>query len=134
MGQYSVAVRNAKLDAFQSTVGSSAILKFYSGTIPASCSVAASGTVLATLNLPSSWMSAASNGTKAMSGTWEDSSCDATGTISYARIFDSTSTTCHWQGTVTITGGGGDLTVDNLSVNTGQDIVVNSFTVTAGNA
>ncbi len=33
-----------------------------------------SGTVLATINLPSDWMAAASGGVKSMSGTWTDSS------------------------------------------------------------
>jgi hypothetical protein len=38
------------------------------------------------------------------------------------------------QGTVTATGGGGDMTVDNVSFAAAQAFTVTSFTLTAGNA
>ncbi len=90
--------------------------------------------MLATLNLPSDWMAAASGGTKAKSGTWEDTSADATGTAAHFRLYASDGTTCHAQGTVTATGGGGDMTVDNVSFASGQSFTVTGFTLTAGNA
>lgn len=132
--QYGTSVRNARLDTVESTIGTSAILKIRSGAAPANCAAADSGTVLSTVNLPSDWMAAASGGTKAKSGTWEDTSADATGTAAHFRIYDSGGSTCHIQGTVTITGGGGDMTVDNTSFASGQDFVVTGFTLTAGNA
>ena len=58
----------------------------------------------------------------------------AAGTAGYFRIKDSTNTTCHMQGTVTLTGGGGDMTMDNTNIASGQSITVNSFNLTAGNA
>lgn len=131
--QYSVTVRNAKLDAVETAIGTSPTLEIKSGAAPASCATANSGTVLATLSLPSDWMAAASSGTKAKAGTWEDTSADATGTAGHFRIFSSGGT-CHMQGTVTITGGGGDMTVDNTSFASGQAFTVTSFTLTAGNA
>ncbi|MCB4862543.1 hypothetical protein K7W03_23410 [Sphingobium sp. PNB] len=132
--QYSVAVRNARLDAIESTTGTSAILKIRSGAAPATCATADSGTVLATVNLPSDWMSAASAGVKSMLGTWSDSSADATGTAAHFRIYDSAGTTCHMQGTVTVTGGGGDMQVDSVSFTAGQQFDVTSFSITAGQA
>lgn len=132
--QYSVAVRNAKLDAVESTIGTSAVLKIRSGAAPANVATADSGTVLATLTLPSDWMAAASSGTKAKSGTWEDTSADASGTAAHFRIYASDGTTAHMQGTVTATGGGGDLTVDSTSFTSGQAFSVSGFTLTAGNA
>lgn len=132
--QYSVAVRNARLDVVESTIGASAVLKIRTGAAPASCATADSGTALATLNLPSDWMAAASGGTKAKSGTWEDTSADATGTAAHFRLYASDGTTCHAQGTVTATGGGGDMTVDNVSFASGQAFTVTGFTLTAGNA
>lgn len=131
--QYSVAVRNARLDAVESTIGVSAVLKIRTGAAPANCAAADSGTVLATVSLPSDWMANASSGAKAKSGTWEDTSADATGTAAHFRIYDSTGTTCGVQGTVTATGGGGDMTVDNVSFATAQDFIVSSFSLTAGN-
>lgn len=132
--QLSTAVRNARLDAIETAVGTSAVLKIRTGAAPADCATADSGTVLATCSLPSDWMAAASGGSKAKSGTWEDSSADATGTAAHFRLYASDGTTCHAQGTVTITGGGGDLTVDNTSFATGQAFTVTSFSITDGNA
>jgi hypothetical protein len=132
--QYSTAVRNAKLDAVETTIGVSAVLKIRTGAAPANCAAADSGTVVATANLPSDWMAAASAGSKAMSGTWQDTSADNTGTAAHFRIYDSTGTTCHMQGTVTAGGGGGDMTVDNTSFAAGQQFTVTGFTLTAGNA
>jgi hypothetical protein len=112
--QLSAAVRNAMLDAIETTIGTSAVLKIRTGAAPASVATADSGTVLATLTLPSDWMAGASSGSKAKSGTWEDASADAAGTAAHYRIYASDGTTAHLQGTVTATGGGGDLTVDNV--------------------
>lgn len=132
--QYSVAVRNARLDAVESTIGTSAILEIRTGAPPANCAAADSGTLLASCQLPSDWMAAASSGTKAKSGTWEDTSANNTGTAAHFRIKDSGGTTCGAQGTVTATGGGGDMTVDNTSFASGQAFTVTGFTLTAGNA
>jgi hypothetical protein len=131
--QYSVGVRNARLDVVESTVGTSAILRIRTGAAPADCATADSGTVLAELTLPSDWMAAASGGTKAKSGTWQDTSANATGTAAHFRVYDSGGTSCHIQGTVTATGGGGDLQVDNVSFAAGQSFSVTSFVLTAGN-
>lgn len=132
--QLSTTVRNARLDAIETTISTSPILKIRTGTAPATCATADSGTVLATITLPSDWMAAASSGSKSKSGTWQDSSADATGTAAHFRIYDSGGTTCHIQGTVTATGGGGDLTVDNTSFASGQSFTINSFTLTDANA
>jgi hypothetical protein len=132
--QLSVALRNAGLDAYETATGASAILRIRSGSSPADCATADSGTVLATLNLPSDWMANASSGSKAKSGTWEDTSADATGTAGHFRIYASDGTTCVMQGTITATGGGGDMTLDNTSIASGQQVTITSFTITAGNA
>lgn len=132
--QFSVSVRNARLDSIESTVGTAPILTIRTGAAPSTCATANSGTVLATLTLPSDWMSNASSGAKAMTGTWQDTAADNTGTAAHYRIHDSTGTTCHLQGTVTATGSGGDMTLDNTSIATGQQINVTSFTITDGNA
>ena len=131
---YSAAVRNAKLDAVESTIGTSPILKIRTGAPPATVATASSGTVLATVTLPSDWMAAASAGAKAKSGTWEDTSADNTGTAGHFEILASDGTTVHMRGTVTATGGGGDMEVNNTSFASGQDFVVNTFTLTSGNA
>jgi hypothetical protein len=132
--QLSTTVRNARLDAIETAISTSAVLKIRTGAAPTDCATADSGTVLATLNLPSDWLAAASNGSKAKSGTWEDASADATGTAAHFRIYASDGTTCHIQGTVTATGGGGDLTLDNTSIALAQVVTITSFSLTDGNA
>ena len=132
--QLSTTARNARLDAIETTIGTAPILTIRTGTAPADCATANSGTVLATLTLPSDWMANASSGSKAKSGTWQDASADNAGTAAHFRIHDSTGTTCHLQGTVTATGGGGDLTLDNTSIAAGQTVTITSFTLTDGNA
>lgn len=134
--QFSTGVRNALLDSIESTTGTSAVLKIFSGTAPANCATADTGTTLVTMTLPSDWMNAASGGTKTILGTWQDTSADNTGTAGYFRIYPSTPTTTNAtvQGTVTATGGGGDMTLDNTSITATQQVTVTTFTLTAPGA
>jgi len=131
--QLGISARNARLDAIETAVGASPLLKIMTGAMPADCATATSGTVLVTMTLPSDWMSAASAGSKAKLGTWQDTSADATGTAGYFRIFDNAGSVCHIQGTVTLTAGGGDMTLDNTSIATGQSVTIATFTLTDAN-
>jgi hypothetical protein len=130
--QLSEAVRNARLDAIETTIGTSAVLKIRTGAAPADVATADSGTVLATLSLPSDWLAAASAGAKAKSGTWEDTSADNTGTAAHFRIYASNGTTQHMQGTVGTSGT--DMVVDSVSFTSGQAFTITAFSLTDGNA
>ena len=132
--QFSTTARNAWLDAIETAIGTSAILRIRTGSAPATCATADSGTVLVTANLPSDWLAAASGGSKVLAGTWQDTSADATGTAGHFRIYDSSGSTCHIQGTVTASGGGGDMTIDNVSISSGQQVNITAFTLNAGGA
>lgn len=136
--QMDVATRNARLNTIESTNGTSCSLRIYSGSQPANCATANSGTLLVHIDLPSDWMAAASSGSKAISGTWQDTSANGTGTAGHFRVYSSQATmdetTCFMQGSVTATGGGGDMTLDNTSINTGQQVTITTFTLTDGNA
>lgn len=131
--QLSTTVRNARLDVIESTIGASAVLKIRSGAAPANVGSADSGTVLATISLPSDWMAAAASGQKVLSGTWSDSSADAAGTAGHFRIYASDGTTAHVQGTITATGGGGDMTLDNTVFAAAQQFTVTGFTLNEAN-
>lgn len=128
--QFSVAVRNAMLDVIESTIGTAPTLEIRTGSAPADCAAADSGTVLATLTLPSDWMASASGGVKALSGTWQDTSADATGTAAHFRI--KAGSTCHAQGTVGTSGT--DMVVDSASFTAGQSFSITTFSLTAPNA
>ena len=127
---YSTTIANARLDAVESTVGTAPTLRIRTGAPPTLADSASTGTVLATMTLPSDWMAAASARSKAKSGTWEDTSADASGTAGHFEIVGSGGTL---RGTVTATGGGGDMTVDNVSFAAGQAVTVTAFTLNAAN-
>jgi len=128
--QYSVTVNNARLDAIETAVGTSPKLRGYTGSMPANCATAASGSLLFEMTLPSDWMAAASSGVKAKSGTWSDTA-DATGTVGYCRIVDSAGTTTHIQGDAGM--GSGTFNFVNTSIATGQVVTCDSFSLTAAN-
>lgn len=136
---YSTAVRIAMLDSIEAAMGAGPKLKFYTGSKPALCSDAATGTVVAILVMTGDFMSdasAASNVvTKAKNpaSTWSSTALNRN-TIDYYRIYNNADTVCHEQGTVTLTGSGGDIQLDNTTVATGQTITVTSKVITAGNA
>lgn len=96
--QFSTTMRNSMAAIFESTLGTTPLLRIRTGAQPANCAAARSGTTLVSMTLPSDFMGSASNGTVSKSGTWEDSSADAGGDPGHFELMDSTGTTCHAQG------------------------------------
>jgi hypothetical protein len=131
--QASVTVRNAILDAIETAIGTQPFIDLRTGAQPADCATADGGTELSHTQLPSDWMAAASGGTKAKAGTWSGTGA-ADGTAGHFRVKESTDTNCHLQGSVTATGGGGQMELDNVVIASGQGITFNTFTLTAPNA
>ena len=132
--QFSVAVRNGELDSIQVTIGLGAILMIRSGPVPANCAAPDAGAVLATLALPIVWMLPAVAGSKAYNPIWQDLLADATGIAGHFRMYDNGLVACHMQGTVTLTGFGGDMTVDNTNFALNQPFTITAFTINCGNA
>jgi hypothetical protein len=130
--QFSTAARNAAADAIEATIGPAPVLEIRTSAPPASCAAADTGAVLATLNLPTDWLAAASAGAKALAGTWQDVSADAAGTAGHFRIKQGA--TCHIQGTITATGGGGDMTMATTSLSVGLEVNITAFAITVGGA
>jgi len=131
--QLSVSARNGRLDSIEASIGTSAILKIKTGAQPSDCASADTGTVLATLNLPSDYFSAASSGEMEKTGTWEDASADDTGTAAHFRLYASDGTTCHLQGSISVISGGGDMELGDISLTAGQAVLITTFTLTDGN-
>jgi hypothetical protein len=125
--QFSDSAVHGALDAIETAIGTDAILRIRTGTVPATCATADSGTVLAEMTLPSDWLAAASGRAKTKSGTWQDTSANATGTAGHFRIYNSAGTVCHIQGTCGQ--GTGDLQLDNTSIATGQSVTITAFTL-----
>lgn len=135
--QFSVPVRNAMLDAIETAVGTAPVIELRTGALPVDCAAVSTGNLLSRDAIPSDWMAAASGGTKAKAGTWTLTGAAniSTQNIGHFRMFQAGSPdVCVAQGDVTVTGGGGALTVDNLSLAALQVVTVNTFQLTAGNA
>lgn len=130
--QYSDAVRDGWNNAYETGIGTAPVLELRTGAQPANCAAADSGTLLASLTLPSDWQGASSGGVSTKLGTWSGTAV-AAGTAAHYRL-KSSGGTCHEQGSVTITGGGGDLTLDNPSIANGQAVVIATWTRTAPGA
>jgi hypothetical protein len=123
------ALRNAVLDAIESTIGTLPTLEVRTGSAPAATTDADTGTLLGTISLPSDWLAAASAGSKAKSGTWSATAA-ATGTPGHFRLKDSGGVV-RIQGTAGV--GSGELSFDNAATS-GATLTVSTFTLTEGNA
>lgn len=132
--QWSTTLRNALLDQIETTINTSAKLMVYTGSQPANCAASEAGTLLVEFDLASDWAAAASGGSKAFNNTPVSATAAATGTAAHYRIYASDGTTCHEQGSVTATGLGGDATIDNTSIVSGQTVQITAFTKTAPGA
>ncbi len=121
--------KNTILDGIDATFNG-ATLTVRTGAAPGA-SNSATGTVLATVTLPADAFAAASSGTKAKSGTWEDTSADNTGTAAHFRIVGTGGEII--EGDITATGGGGAMTLDNTSLASGQDFLITAFTLGLSN-
>jgi len=115
------------------------VLEIRSGA-PPGAGAADAGTLLVSITLPTPAFGAASGGdpaSAAKNGTWEDASADAAGTAGHYRIKQSgdaggsgEGTEERIEGTVTQTGSGGDLELDNDVIAAGQTVTITTFTVT----
>ena len=133
--QFSIANRNARLDAIEAYAGVSCALEIRTGAPPADCATAGTGSIIATINLPADWMNNAASGSKTKLGTWTVAA-SGSGTAGHFRVYNSQATkdntTCFIQGTCGI--GTGDLQFDNTAIVAPQTVTVNTFTFTDGNS
>jgi hypothetical protein len=132
--QESVAARNARLNALNTELGTGAILKLFSGALPANCAAADPSGVLCTITLTGSAFASASSGSMSMTGTWAGTGGGAgvPGNAACFRIYDSGGTTCHQQGDAGTSGT--SMILSNANIASGQAVSVTSYTITAGNS
>jgi hypothetical protein len=132
--QLSVDSRNATLQGIETAIGGNPILTISTGTTPTEAASANTGVVVATMILPTDWLTTPTNGVTSLSGSWQDLSADASGTAGHFRVHNAAGTVCHMQGSITATGGGGDMQLDNTNIALGQQITITTFQITAGGA
>jgi hypothetical protein len=104
-------------------------IEFRTGAPPTNPGDADSGTLLATCTMSDPAFGAADTGVATANSVSSDTSVDASGTPGHFRIKDSDGVVIG-QGTVTITGGGGDFTFDSVTWIEGGTVAVSSLTIT----
>jgi hypothetical protein len=126
--KFAQSTAHAMLDAIETDLGASPVLYLRSGAEEANCAAADSGTLISTIALAADAFSNAASWAKAITAAVSDLSADNAGTLGHWRLKTSGGVV-KIQGNITITGGGGDMTVDNLTVNAAQQIDVTSFSI-----
>jgi hypothetical protein len=126
--QFAQTTAHAMLDAIEADIGASPVLYLRSGAQPSTCAGADTGTLIATIAMGADAFANAASWAKAIAATISDLSADNAGTLGHWRIKTSGGTV-KLQGSVTASGGGGDMTVDNTNVTAGQQIDVTSFAI-----
>lgn len=132
--QWHTTVRNAIVAAWEASIGVSPTVQLRTGVNDPNIEAAAVGTLVVSFPLAPDWASAPVAGTVSLTGLPAVAAAVADGTIGHYRIMNSAGTICLEQGTVTATGSGGDLTVDNPTVVTGQAVQITSWSKTAPGA
>lgn len=126
-------LRNNMVAQYETTIGASPILELRTGAEPADCEAADTGTELVQITLPADWLSAPTDGAVTKAGTWSGVGV-AAGNAGHYRLKNAAGTVCYEQGSVTATGGGGDMTVDNVNVAVDQAVTITGWTLTMGGA
>lgn len=125
--QYSVTHRTNAMTQLATDVGTSAVIKIWTGTVPANCGTTDSGTLLVTFAGNVTQFGTAAAGVLTVSAI-ANAVAGNTGTAGYFRVYPSaaTGTNAVMQGTV-----GVDMTLTNTSITSGQTCAWTSMTVTA---
>lgn len=119
------ALRTKQADDF-ADLWDGGTIQIRTGGQPADPDDAASGTLLATINLPTPAFGAAAAGVVGMTGTWQGSAV-ATNTAGWARFINAGATRTF---DCTVAEIGGDLTIDDDAIVSGGIVTVTAFTFT----
>ena len=135
----STGFENHSLDAsFNGAAGDSfdsGFLDYYTGAQPTLANDAPTGTLVASVPVPADAFGAAATRAVAKAGTWTDTSANANGVIGWARLRESgdlgtTNTTDRRVDfACSMSGGGGDMILDNTNVAVGQPITVQTLSL-----
>lgn len=126
MPQYSVEICNAVEEAIEAAIGPAPALKIRTGAKPAHCTDPDAGSVVAIIQLADDWASDASGGTKAWSNMPVSDPSPIGGTAGHYRIYNAAGN-CVSQGTISLTGLGGDLQLSSLVITPGVPFQISSW-------
>ena len=123
------ALRNSRLDAITTRAGASALLRIYDGSRPATGGTAT--TLLAELVCNATFAPGASAGVLTLNAIASDSSANATGTATWARIVQSDGSTHVLDCSVGTSGT--DIILNTVSIVSGAAVSCTSAVFTEGN-
>lgn len=126
------SARNASVqaigDLFDADAGPGTI-KIYTGAQPANPATAPTGTLLGTFTLADPAFGAPSNGSRTIGGTPIETTGVADGTAGWFRAADQSGDAV-MDGTVSATGGGGNLEINTTAITTGLTVRITGGTIT----
>lgn len=129
MIKYSTSIITNRLASTNADIGINAVIRIYDGTRPANVGTAVSGqVVLATLAGNATAFGAVSGITLTANAIAGDTSADATGTATWARIFKADGTTACMD--CDVAASGADLNLSSTSIAATQPVNVTSFVIT----
>lgn len=129
--KYAVALKNARLADIVTQIGTSGLLRIYSGTQPTNPDTVLSGnTKLAELPLSATFAPAASGGVLTANAISTETSADNTGTATFFSLVTSGGTRII-DGSVATSGG--DMTINTTAISAGAQVSCSSLTITHGN-
>lgn len=121
------ALGNVMMDAYAAQFPAGSLLQIRTGA-PPGAEAAAGGTLLAEITLPATPWAAAAAGSVAKQGVWSAAAV-AAGVAAHFRLQNAAGTRID-EGTITGTGGGGDLILDNTNIAVGQTVTISTLTRT----
>jgi hypothetical protein len=115
------AACNAIVDLIDLGAAANGTIVIYAGGV--------GGTTLATFTTAGTAFGSASTGAATLASTPLSTTASGTGTANAFQVRDQDAAEV-FRGSVTATGGGGDVTIDNTSITSGQTVNLTSFTFT----
>lgn len=104
-------------------------MEIRTGSKPSSPQVAATGTLLATNAFSNPAFGNFTNGSSIANVIADDTNVSATGTAGWFRIYDRDGNAVI-DGDISVTGGGGDITFDNINFIAGGTVTITNLTAT----
>ena len=118
------------MDDIVTKVGTSGKIKIFTGTVPATCATADTGSLLVTFTGNASQFGTTSAGVLTVSAI-ANAVASGTGTAGYFRIYPSSDTTTNAVVQGSCATSGSDMNMTSTSITSGQTVVFTSQTITA---
>lgn len=126
--QYSVAARTSQMSQLNTSIGINAVIRVYSGAVPANVAAADPAGLLVTFAGNASQFGVAASAVLTASAV-ANANASAGGTALSFRVFQAGGTVCVLQGTVGLSAA--DMIVTNTSIAAAQTCNFTSLTITA---